>query len=113
MNSIRFFLIFLAALLAGLSGASAQAPADKAPAELIAKGRDLFNNKEGLQVKYACILCHKQNKAVKAAAVQKAGDKLPAVINKYIVKKSKGKPLAENSEEMKALMAYIRHEHMK
>lgn len=113
MKSIRFFPLFLAAMLTGLSGASAEAPADKAPAELIAKGRDLFNNKEGLQVKYACILCHKQNKAVKASAVQKAGDKFPSVINKYIVKKSKGKPLAEDSEEMKALMAYIRHEHMK
>ena len=100
-------------MLAGLSGASAQAPADKAPAELIARGRDLFNNKEGLQVKYACIMCHKQNKAIKASAVRKAGDKLPAVINNYLAKKSKGKPLAEDSEQMKALMAYIRHEHMK
>ncbi len=87
-------------------------PADVTP-ELIAQGRELFNKKEGLKTKFACILCHKQEKAIKKASVEKAGDKLPTVINKYLTTKSKGAALAEDSQEMKALMAYIRYEHSK
>jgi cytochrome c len=88
-------------------------PAEKPSAEIIAKGKELFNAKEGLKVKFACILCHKGEKAVSASAVQKAGDKLPTVINKYITQKSKGKAIAADSAEMQALMAYIRYEHSK
>lgn len=96
-----------------LQSASGQAlPADVTP-ELIAKGKVLFETKDGLGTKYACILCHKADKAVKKSAVIKAGDKLPVVINKYITTKSKGKAIAADSEEMKALEAYIRYEHMK
>lgn len=78
---------------------------------LIANGRELFNNKEGLSVKYACITCHKQNQAVKLAKVKNLGEKFPSVINKYLTSKSKGKALGPASEEMKALQAYILHEH--
>ena len=87
-------------------------PSDVTP-ELIAHGKELFNQKEGLKVKFACILCHKQDKAIKKSDLQKAGDKLPAVINKYITTKAKGPVLAPDSEEMKALIAYIRYEHSK
>ncbi len=90
----------------------AENPADNSP-ELIAQGRELFNRKEGLKVKFTCIMCHKQEKAIKKTDVQKAGDKLPAVINKYITDKAKGPTLAADSQEMKALMAYIRYEHSK
>ena len=87
-------------------------PSDVTP-ELIAQGKELFNHKEGLKVKFACILCHKQDKAIKKSDLQKAGDKLPAVINKYLTEKAKGPALAPDSDEMKALMAYIRYEHSK
>jgi cytochrome c553 len=91
---------------------SAMAHAAETPSpELIAQGRDLFNKKEGLGAKFACILCHKADKAIKHSDVEKAGDGLPAVINKYLTQKSKGPALAADSEKMKALMAYIRHEH--
>ena len=85
---------------------------DPAPSpELIAQGRALFNKKEGLPVKYACILCHQKDKAIKQSDVQEAGDKLPAVINKYLTEKAKGTALAPDSEKMKALIAYIKYEH--
>ncbi len=95
-----------------LHAANETMPPDVTP-ELMDKGRELFNHKEGLKVKFECILCHKQDKAIKKSDLQKAGDKLPAVINKYITEKAKGPALAADSEEMKALMAYIRYEHSK
>ena len=107
-----FFFILLTGLVSGFLIA-AETAADTASPELIAQGRDLFNKKEGLKVKFACILCHKDDKAVKASHVAKAGDKLPVVINKYLTKKSKGKALAEDSPEMQALIAYIKYEHAK
>ena len=79
--------------------------------ELIAQGRELFNSTKGLGNKFACILCHKKDKAIKHAEVVKLGDKLPDMINKYLVEKSKGKVLAKDSQEMKALAAYIVNEH--
>jgi cytochrome c len=85
--------------------------AETASPELVAKGRELFNTKAGLGVKFECILCHKNDKAIDKSAIAKAGDKLPAVINKYITGKSKGKAIAADSEEMKALIAYIQLEH--
>jgi len=115
----KFFISLLAVYLGVFfwgnfqSAIAGQAlPADVTP-EMIAKGKALFDAKEGLGVKYACILCHKQDKAVKKSAVEKAGAKLPVVINKYITTKSKGKALAADSAEMKALEAYIRYEHSK
>jgi len=86
-------------------------PAERPDSESIARGRELFNKKEGLKVKFECILCHKQDKAIKNSEVQKIGDHLPAVINKYLVEKSKGSPLPADGPEMQALMAYIRYEH--
>ena len=88
-------------------------PADKPSAELIAQGRELFNHKEGLKVKFACILCHQQEKAIKKSSIEKIGDKLPVIINQHITEKSKGSAIPGDSQEMKALMAYIRYEHSK
>ena len=88
-------------------------PADKPSPELIAEGRELFNSIKGLSVKYACILCHKQEKAIKKSVLEKLGDQLPVVINKHITEKAKGPAIAADSEQMKALMAYIRYEHSK
>ena len=81
--------------------------------ELIAKGRELFNNKEGLGAKYACILCHQKEKTLKRSKVLQAGEGLPDLINKSLTEKAKGKSLDRNSEEMKALVAYITYEHSK
>lgn len=103
---LSFSFLFL---LFAVTAAAEEAPS----AELLAKGNELFNKKEGLGIKYACIMCHKQDKAVKLAKIQKAGDKLPSVINGYIVKKSKGKAIPADGEQMKALMAYIKYEHAK
>jgi cytochrome c len=108
----------LAVVLAGLGALAAQAGTaaaqDDAPApEVLARGRELFNKKEGLGAKYACILCHQRDKTLERAKVEKLGDQLPAVINKYLVEKSKGKPLPPESDDMKALIAYIKHEHSK
>ncbi|MBI3306753.1 MAG: hypothetical protein HYZ84_02960 [Candidatus Omnitrophica bacterium] len=114
---MRFLKISLFSLL--LSAAfgfflwAENVPADKPSPELITQGRELFNQKEGLKVKFACILCHKQEKAIKKSSVEKLGDKLPVIINKHITEKSKGQAIREDSQEMKALMAYIRYEHSK
>ncbi len=113
---MRFLKISLFGLVLSASFGlflQAEAPAEKPSAELIAQGRELFNHKEGLKVKFACILCHQQEKAVKKSSAEKLGDKLPVVINKYITGKSKGKALAADSQEMKALAAYILYEHSK
>ncbi len=96
-------------VLSAVPAFAAEAPSP----ELLSQGRDLFNKKDGLGVKFACILCHQKEKAIKLSHVEKAGDGLPTVINKYITTKSKGAPLAADSEKMKALMAYIRFEHAK
>ena len=109
---IAIFFSFIG-LNAFLQAANETIPPDVSP-ELIAKGRDLFNNKGGgLNNKFACILCHKGDKAIEKTKVEKAGENLPAIINKYLTEKSKGPALAPQSEEMKALMAYIRYEHSK
>ena len=109
---IAIFFSFIG-LNAFLQAANETIPPDVSP-ELIAKGRDLFNNKGGgLNNKFACILCHKADKAIEKTKVEKAGDNLPSIINKYLTEKSKGPALAPESEEMKALMAYIRYEHSK
>lgn len=109
---ISLFGLFLLAFFGFFLWTESSAVEDASP-ELITQGRELFNAKEGLKVKFACILCHKAEKAIKKAEVQKLGDKLPKVINQYITGKSKGAPLAPDSAEMKALMAYIRYEHSK
>ncbi len=107
--SVIAFILFTAAVSSPLSYA-----ADAPSADLVAKGKDLFTSKKGLAVKFECILCHKQpGKEIKKAHIAKLGDKFPSTINKYITTKSKGKAIAENSEEMKALMAYIQQEHAK
>lgn len=95
--SLLFFCI-------GLTGIAFSAE-DEA---LVAKGKELFNSKEGLGVKVACILCHKGDKAVPSEKVQQLGDVLPDTINKYVVEKAKGTALAKDSAEMKALEAYLR-----
>ena len=114
---MRFFKIFLFGffLLAafGFFLWAEDPAADQPSPELIAQGRELFNHKEGLKVKFACILCHQKEKAIKKSALVKAGDKLPVVINQHITEKSKGNPIPADSQEMKALMAYIRYEHSK
>lgn len=85
---------------------------DQPSPELLKFGKELFITKEKLGVKYACILCHQREKAIKKSALLKVGGKLPEVINLHILEKAKGsQPLAVESSEMKALMAYIRHEH--
>lgn len=81
-------------------------------AELLKLGKELFTTKEHLGVKYACILCHQKEKAIKKSDVEKLGDKLPDVINLHLLEKAKGtQPLTKDSQEMKALEAYIRYEH--
>ena len=87
-------------------------PSEVTP-ELIAQGKQLFNHKEGLKVKFACILCHQQENAIKKSSVGKLGNNLPAIINKHIVEKAKGLAIPADSPEMKALMTYIRYEHSK
>ena len=105
---IQAFAVFI--LIVGMGQARAEQPS----AELLAKGRELFNSKKGLNTKYECILCHKQQeKVIKKAKIENLGDKFPAVINKYLTTKSKGPALKPDSPEMKALMAYILYEHSK
>ena len=115
-RNCSFFLLGIAVFVFTWNNFSAAAkdalPADVTP-DLIAQGKQLFNHKEGLKVKFACILCHKQEKAIKKSSLAKIGDKLPAVINKHITEKSKGNAIPADSQEMKALMAYIRYEHSK
>ena len=75
---------------------------------LVAKGKELFTNKEGLNTKIACALCHQGSKALDPAKINALGDALPDTINKYLVEKAKGTALAKDSQEMKALEAYLR-----
>lgn len=98
---------------ASLLLAAEDAAQEKPSPELIREGEALFNQKESFQSKFACILCHKGEKAIKRDKVLKRGGSLAEVINKQIVVKSKGKPVAAGSHEMKALIAYIIHEHSK
>ena len=102
--------LFYTLLAAGIFcwGITLRADGDGA---LVARGRELFNNKQGLGVKYACILCHQKDKAIKKKKALDAGPKLPELINQYIVNKAKGKPLAKDSPDMQALAAYILQEH--
>lgn len=113
----KCFYHLTAVLLLALCAAPAIFAEDAAPKPdeaVIARGSELFNAKEGLGVKYACISCHKGEKAIKKSSVTKLGDKLPSAINKYITGKSKGdKALEPDSADMKALEAYIRFEHAK
>ena len=74
-------------------------------------GEQLFTSKEGLGTKIACILCHKDDKAIKKERVAALGAQLPETINNYIVTKAKGTAIATDSEEMKALVAYITEKH--
>ena len=80
--------------------------------ELLKQGKGLFyQTKDKLGAKFNCILCHQKEKAIKHVEAVKLGDKLPDVINAHLVEKSKGKPLAKDSQEMKALTVYILNEH--
>ena len=93
-------------------GQSFAAESGDAPsAELVERGKNLFTTSGALGGKFACILCHSGAKAIPRTKVAALGDRLPDVINRYILEKSKGKPIAKDSEEMKALAAYILHEH--
>ena len=74
---------------------------------LKARGKELFTTKEALNTKLACVLCHQGSKALDPVKVKALGDTLPDVINKYVVEKAKGTALAKDSEEMKALVAYL------
>jgi len=115
-NRILYLIVICAVgFLSGMGRPSfAQEPAARPEDSVIAQGRELFNSKEGLGVKYACISCHKGDKVIKKSMVAKLGDKLPSSINKYITGKAKGeKALEADSAEMEALMAYIRYEHAK
>jgi cytochrome c len=80
-------------------------------ADSIALGKKLFNEKGTCGNKYACIMCHKEDKAIKKSELAKLGDTLPDVINKYQVEKAKGQTIPPNSPEMKALIDYINNEH--
>jgi cytochrome c len=103
-------LIFL--LLCSLDAPSSVHAQEEPSPELIARGEELFMQKGGpLGTKFACILCHKGEKAIEKVKVMKLGDKLPEAINGQIVKQAKGKPLPMDGEELKALAAYIRHKH--
>ncbi len=104
--------IFLGSiLLSGIILGGANLKAEDPSADLIQEGKKLFTTKELLGAKYPCILCHKGEKAIKKSKIAGLGDKLPDVINKYLVQKAKGKALPKDSREMKALVAYIVHEH--
>ena len=111
MKISRFFFV-LPLLAFQICCPANYAEESKPSAELIAKGEELFTKKEPLGVKYACIMCHKQEKAIQRAKVDLAGDKLPDVINKYLIEKAKGtKPLPKDSEDIKALAAFIKYKH--
>lgn len=107
MKKIMFVAVAVACAVVWSGAVLAEAPS----ADLIKQGEQLFNTKEGLGVKFACIMCHKGQKAVKKSEVEKLGATLPDVINEYIVKKAKGTAIAKDSEQMKALVAYITNEH--
>ena len=115
MRDKRHVLFFILFLLSGSIAASLAVSGDpggeRPSPELLKLGKELFTTKDRLGTKYACILCHQKEKAIKKSSLAKLGDKLPEAINARLLKESKGtKPLARNSEEMKALEAYITHE---
>jgi len=109
---VKVILFLILGLLFFIGGVGTQAAEEKPSPELLQLGKELFTTKEKLGVKYACILCHQQEKAIKKSTVQKLGDKLPDVINQHLLQKAKGtKALNKDSPEMKALVAYIVHKH--
>jgi cytochrome c len=101
------FFVLVAVTVGGWLLSAEEEPSE----ELLKKGETLFTTKEALGVKYQCILCHKGEKAIARAEVLKLGDRLPDTINGQIIKQAKGKPIPKESEEMKALAAYILHKH--
>lgn len=103
--------IFLSFLVFSFLAGASYAEEGKPSPELIARGEELFLKKEPLGVKYACMLCHKGPKAIERSKIDLAGDNLPDVINKYMVEKAKGKSIPKDSEEMKALVAFIKYKH--
>ena len=116
MKILRFLVIVLLSSVPQTlwteCAAAANGSEEKPSPELIARGEELFMKKEGLGVKYACIMCHKQEKAIQRSKVELAGEKLPDVINKYLLEKAKGtKPLPKDSDDMKALAAFIKYKH--
>ena len=104
--------LFVSVVIFGFSILCKAADDDPSP-ELIAKGKELFTNKAGLDTKIACILCHQGDKAIPRAKVQALGGALPDTINKFIVEKAKGTAIPKDSEQMKALEAYILNEESK
>jgi len=104
----RFLILAAFVLLSAIAQNSLMFAADE---DLLTQGETLFNTKEGLGVKIACITCHKADKAITKGQVAGLGDQLPDSINKYITEKSKGTALDKNSQEMKALETYIRDKH--
>ena len=111
--SILFISIIIINLCAAVFATTLLYAGETAPADLIAKGKELFTNKKALGVKFDCLMCHKPGKEIKKSHISKLGDKFPAIINKYITTKSKGKAIDPNSAEMKALIAYIEQVHAK
>jgi mono/diheme cytochrome c family protein len=103
-QTIKVFWVTVSLLFLGFVNFSY---ADEDPA-LAVRGKELFEKKEALHAKFSCVTCHRGSKAISAADAAGFGDGLPDVINKYLVQKSKGPALAKDSEEMKALTAYLR-----
>lgn len=98
---MKIAIVFTAVLLAGnvAWGAGEEAPADQ--------GKLLFESvKLGTNGK-SCAACHPGGKELEWAATF-PDDKLADVTNTCVINALKGKPLEENSAEMKSLIRYIK-----
>lgn len=107
MKMVKIMMICL--LIAGLTSAVAFAGAAED------KGKALFNDAKFAGGSKACNSCHKDGKGLENAAdkkefkiMGKTQKSLEEAINFCIVNASKGKAIDAKSEDMKAMVAYIK-----
>jgi cytochrome c len=81
----------------------------------VAKGKTLFNDPKAFGGQRACSSCHPQGKGIENAGTKKKlmtktglTKTLEEAINLCIVNANKGKALDPKSEQMKAMVAYIK-----
>lgn len=89
-------------VLIGLAGAAPAA--DKDP---VARGKELFNSKSLGSNGKSCAKCHPNGKSLEGIGSYNE-QQLGEVVNSCIERSLAGKPLAADSTDLKALIAYLR-----
>lgn len=107
MKALRIAVVSLAMLVLVFSAAFA--------ASDVERGKKLFNDATAFGGRKACSACHPNGRGLERAGSKKrfgimggTQDSLEEAVNLCIVNASRGKAIAEDSEEMKNIVAYIK-----